>query len=283
MQPSLYYRHSGKVGRLALPYMLGLSVVGSFVLGPVYAYADYYIPFMYLNFVMTFFYGMIIGLLVVFGTRRGQVRNSLVALLGGFVAGLAALYVAWAFWIQAVTGGRLLTFSPSTLLSAIQTINARGVWRIRNNQPVTGTLLYIVWFAEALVIVGASTLTAYFSNTDEPFCERCERWIREKRVISPLQVIANPEAFRAKVERGDYEELVAMRWVSSGDAAFTKLELLHCPGCRQSCFLTVKEMLITTDSNGSASTNEKTLIEHLAIRSELHDALSQQWVRHGYR
>ena len=281
MQSPLYYRHSGKVGRLALPYMLGLGVVGSFVLGPVYAYADYYIPFIYLNFFLTLFYGMGIGFLVVFGAQRGQVRNSLVALLGGFLAGLIALYVAWAFWIQAVTGGRLMTFSPSTLLQAIQTINGRGVWRISKSQPVTGTLLYIVWFAEALIIVGTSALIAYFSNSDEPFCERCKSWIKEKRVISPLQVIANPAAFRAGVERGDYGELLALRPASSGDAASTRLELLHCPGCRQSFFLTIKETMMTVDSKGNYSKQETTLVQYLSIQSALHETLNQQWTTYG--
>jgi len=282
MQPSLYYRHSGKVGRLAVPYMLGFGLAGAFILGPVYAYVDYFIPIIYLNLVATVSYGAVIGMLVGIGAKRGKVRSDLVALLGGLLVGIIALYVAWVFWFRAASEGRFMTFWPPTLWEAIKEINARGVWRIHSN-IVKGTTLYIAWIAEALTIAGTSALVAYLTTPDEPFCEGCDSWIKDKQVVSPLQVIADPKAFRARLERGEYEEVIALRPVPPGDPSFTSLELLHCSKCRQSFFLTAKETTITIGDDGSTKRHQKSLVENMVIQSGLHDALRQQWTMHGFR
>ena len=282
MQPSLYYRHSGKVGPLAVPYILGFGLAGAFILGPVYAYVDYFIPIIYLNLVACVFYGVIIGMLVGAGAKRGKVRSESVAVLGGLLVGLIALYVAWVFWFRAASEGRFMTFWPPTLWEAIREVNARGVWRLRGS-VVKGTTLYIAWIAEALTIVGSSALVAYLSTPDEPFCEGCDSWIKDKRLVSPLQVIADPKAFRARLERGEYEEIIALRPVPAGDPSFTSLELLHCSKCRQSFFLTAKETTITIGDDGSAKRHQKTLVGNMVIESGLYDALSQQWTSHGSR
>jgi hypothetical protein len=281
MQSPLYYRHSGKVGPLAIPYMLGFGLAGSFVLGFLYAYAVYHIPIVYLNILLVVFYGMAIGFLVGYGARRGQSRNRLVSLLSGFLLGLVALYVAWVFWIRAVTSGELMPFSPAALLSILQVINERGVWSVGSGKPVTGISLYIVWGAEALTVVIASTVVAYRTASEEPFCEKCMRWIDKKQVISPLQVIASPESFRSRLELADYGELVSLKPALQGDAAFTKLELIHCQSCRQYFFLTVREGMVEVDSKGNLSTRETTLFELLSIQPAIHDTLIQQWGARG--
>ncbi len=280
MQQPLYYRHSGKVGALAFPYMLGFGLAGALVLGPVYAYVDYFIPLIYLNLVATVFYGVMIGMLVGAGAKRGKVRNNYVALLGGLLVGIIALYAAWVFWFRAASEGRFMTFWPPTLWEAIKAINARGVWRLRGS-VVTGSTLYIAWVAEALTIVGLSALVTYLNIPDEPFCEACDSWIEDKQVVSPLQVIADPKAFRARLERGEYEEIIALRPASPSDAAFTSLELLHCSKCRQSFFLTAKETTITIGDDGSAKRHQKTIVGNMLIQAGLYYALCQRRTARG--
>src|SRR4030095_13919240 len=97
MEPMVFqtYRHSGKCGAAGpLLNLLAAGVVG-FPLGLLYAYATTWLPFVYLNILMTIGYGALVGAIGVTILKRCRVRNNTVAAVGALASGLLVLYFIW--------------------------------------------------------------------------------------------------------------------------------------------------------------------------------------------
>src|SRR5579862_4665134 len=90
-----FYSHSGKFGVHGPLLALIAGVFVAYPLGIAYSYLIKWIPFIYLNCLITAGYGFAFGFLTFFLLKFGKVRNGTLALLTALVVGLAALYGAW--------------------------------------------------------------------------------------------------------------------------------------------------------------------------------------------
>ncbi len=262
--PEKYYQHSGTVGLMGPIYMLVVGVVASAVLGAVYGYAIFYIPFVYLNFFITLGFGGIVGFLVGLGGKWGKVRNPGVVLLFGLLIGLFAEYAGWVSWISALTGRELFLTNPFHILSFAKFVADRGAWGIFGWTP-QGIWLYLFWGVEGVMIVGASALVSWGMISSTPFCEPCNCWVEEKDTIGPLEPIARPDALRSQLEQGDFGAITNLTKADAQSPLFTRLELVHCTSCEQVCFLTVQAVKMEVDSKGKEKTDETAIVEHLVV------------------
>lgn len=277
-QPGKYYEHSGTVGVAGIIYMVLLGAVGAVVLGAIYGYAIYYIPLIYLNFIITIGFGWGVGFLVGKGGKAGKVRNSKALLLLGLVLGLFAEYTGWVSWIYAYTDQQTLVLSPLVILDFAGAISQGGIWSIFGWTP-TGVALYLFWLTEAAIIVGASALVAWAELSSTPFCEKCDKWIEEEEILSPLDPVGDQNELKSQLELGDYTLLktLKIKGPESDGNNYTKVTLLHCPECRQNCFLTVKSVMVTFDSDNEENTTEIDVVENLIITPDHHSMLKGQW------
>ena len=91
--------------------------------------------------------------------KRGRVRNLKVACLCGLAAGLLGLYGAWVGHIHAVFSEHPFVLSPWPLWNLILQLNEQGSWSVKDEgENVTGAVLWIVWIAEALMVIGPAAL-----------------------------------------------------------------------------------------------------------------------------
>lgn len=109
------YRHSGKFGATALVAVPLVGVLLGWPLGLAYAYLIKWIPFVYLNILLTIGYGALLGLAVGWTLQRCRVRNLPVTLVLAVVVGVAANYLQWSGHVHALLGGAPL-LSPPRLL-----------------------------------------------------------------------------------------------------------------------------------------------------------------------
>ena len=73
---SNYYKPSGKFSPIAFVYLLLVCAIVMPILGTIYAYATWYIPIIYVNFLITFGFGVSISFVVrLLVIRLGKVRN----------------------------------------------------------------------------------------------------------------------------------------------------------------------------------------------------------------
>lgn len=96
-----YYEPSGRFSFLSFLYLFLISLTALPLLAFGYAYATYYIPFIYINFLLTAGLGFGVGFVTNLAVLRlGKVRNTTLAALLGFLAGFITLYIQWAVWIN---------------------------------------------------------------------------------------------------------------------------------------------------------------------------------------
>ena len=75
-QKNKYYEHSGQIGLIGPIYMIVFGTVAALVLGAIYGYAIYYIPFIYFRFIITLIFGAAVGHSIGIGGKLGKVRNA---------------------------------------------------------------------------------------------------------------------------------------------------------------------------------------------------------------
>ena len=267
-----YYRHSGAFGFQGLVYMLAFGAVAAVVLGLVYAYSTEYIPLVYLNMLLVIAYGAGVGACVHFGAKWGKVRNGSLLLLGGAVAGLMAEYTNWVWWVFAYTKQEVFIYMPADLWQAIQDVNEQGAWSVFGSTP-TGWELWAYWGLEALVIVGLSSFAAWVTLSSLPFCETCGRWADHKDSLSPLDAVSDPQAFKSKLELGDYTSVKSLRKLPEEGTGYTTVILQNCPACTASNFLTVQAVTVSRDKKGKISRSTANILQNLVLNADTYRSI----------
>ena len=268
----LYYKPSGEVtvAGLAAGLLGGLAL--GVALAFAYSYIISYVPFIYLNFLCTAGYTAALGASVGFLMKWGKMRNTAVCVFSAMAVTLASFYVSWAVWLAVTISGNEFSVSSLTLMQhplvlwdVILRINETGAWSIgRSKLPVTGVFLWVVWAAEALVILIGSPLMAWSVFTSDPFCESCQTWCEEDKSLVPLNAADDGELKR-RVEAKDFEYLVSLGAKAENAALWYRLDLHKCPSCDNTNALSVKVEKLKIDSKGNASTQTSGLVNKLLL------------------
>ena len=235
---SLYYKHSGAFSISGAATMVVMGVVAGALLGALYGVISFYNPFIYFTFLGALAAGGATGWVVGYGARAGKVRNSVLMVLAGLLAGLVAEYLNLVGWVWAVFEGHPVVLSPLTLLSALQRVAEEGAWSLSSWTP-KGFWLYLFWIMEGLIIVGVAAFTAPTVLSDVPFCETCSAWVKDKKVFGPFQVPELPDTLKPKLESGDFSVLEQLEKPKSTPQQWLMVELLYCPSCAERVFLAV--------------------------------------------
>lgn len=269
-----YYQHSGHIELKSPIYMLTLGSLAALIFGVIYGYVTLYIPFIYLNFIITLGFGGIVGFFVGLGGKYGNVRNLKIMLLFGFIVGLLAEYIGWVSWIFAFSNQQYLALFPADLFYAAIRIADTGAQSIFDI-TAEGNGLYAIWVIEAAMIVGMSTIVARLTLSTTPFCEPCKKWIENEESFQSIEPINDPAQLKTQLERHNIEALTSLKLKTSPLGDFTLVNIKHCSSCDNSCFLTVKSMRI--DPANTENTIEHTVVENLAITQKTRETIIQAW------
>ena len=223
---SNYYKPSGKFSPLSFVYLLLVCAVVLPILAAIYAYAIWYIPFVYLNFLVTAGFGFVIAIAVgQIVIKIGKVRNYGLAIFFALIASLVAYYLQWIVWADlAINTGEVignkkigvavsnvqfdqllyLLANPSELFGLIGLINEEGTWGFKGS-VVTDTFLTIIWVIEFLIIVIIAVIGSV-ARSKEPFNETLDEWFKEEE-LPVFSYIENSNNFKQLAEQGNWEEL----------------------------------------------------------------------------
>jgi hypothetical protein len=265
------YRHSGKITLIGIPLTVCFGVVTAAVLGLVYSYIVVYDPIIYVNALCTVLLGLAVGWSVAKGARFGKIRNPILAGAYGLAFGCAGLYFAWVAdcWARSKRPFNLAAFDPNVLTAYISFFYKKGLWSIGSHggkgTTVNGIALGIIWFIEACVVIGAATYMAYKSVADTPFCEACNRWVKNNPGAARIKYSA---LARQGLAAGNLAVLDNAIGASKKDRMHTQLDLYSCSTCDSSIFLSAWDVAITVDSKGKRQTNKTPLVKHLVIAAE---------------
>lgn len=231
-----YYKHSGRAPAVGIAVGFLAGVLISIPASYLYNYGIIEITTDKLRFVCTLGFGALIGAAAGLGLFWGKVRNNSVAALVGAAASFAGLYISWAVWlIDIFERGHWISnpirplMHPRAVWRAILLINTTGTWAMEHEKPTAGTMLWLVWLAEALLIVGFGTLVAVALIKRQPFCEKCESWCSkiEKIYFAPTIL---PADLKTKLDNRQFECLPALGEGTPKKANY-RVDLHSCSSC----------------------------------------------------
>lgn len=272
-----FYSHSGKFGIHGPALALVGGAIAAVPLGLIYSFLIKWIPFIYLNFLITAGYGFVFGLMTALLMKFAKVRNGPVALLSGLAVGLMAWAGSWNGCARALLGDKVpWLLTPHQLFAFIKIIYTHGSWGIgfSSSEAVTGIPLAIIWLLEGAVIVGIAALVAYSSISTTPFCELHDCWLGQEKKMDKLDAFIRPEHIAA-FKVGDIAPLEESQPRVPASGRFARLTLRHSDQCHDFCTLSIANVTVTTDKNGNPKEEEKQLMTNLLVPRSMFDYLSK--------
>lgn len=280
--------YDDEVGDMGLPYEFsgqcepGLLAVGGLICIPVvmllslaYAYAVHYIPLIYFAGVITYFFGIGLGVIASLTLEYTKTRNAALGTVIAVSIGLLALYCSWGFclgiYFQDVS---FVTFNPLTIIEGMIAVVKENSFSIGLRSikffDISGFWLALVYLIEAGMIVVMAVLTAIGRNSSLSYCEECGEWTEEKFTSPPLSTIKDVRAIQEGLLQGQVAQLLDLRKVDAqGD--HTSLTIKTC-GCSSLNVLTINDVTVT-EENGKLKEEENELLGNVMISEEAAQAL----------
>lgn len=289
-----YYKPSGRFSLNSFVFFLLLCAVAFPLWGALYAYAIWYIPLIYINFIVTGVFAFGVGfLLSKFVIEKGKVRNVPLAIIFGIVGGLVALYFHWAVWIDlAINAGEVygnsrigiavsniklvealnLALNPKILFSYISEINEYGTWGLRGN-AVSGTFLLIIWVIEFLAVLVITTIIT-MPRAKMPFCERNNKWFQEQKMAAFSEIL-DTQKFVEKLETATDSLPEGLEKVANPKEESHSVWTLFTSEEGEN-YLSIENRLAKVDKKGKIEFKETTFVEYIEISKSLKEQLLEK-------
>jgi len=289
-----YYHHSGQFspGGALVALFLGLLVGAPVAFG--YAWLIHWDPIIYINGLAAALFGALLGLLTEQFLVTRKCRSATVAGAVAFLVALGSYYFSWAVWLNAsMTRGSILDFlKPLNMLGAILVVNEHGVWTYHGD-IIKGAVLWVVWAAEAGMIIGCAVYMATHEMLEATFCEGCEMWAKEQEGVCKVPAgTAPPTAdyagyksyikglkqhaadLKMRLENKDLAYIEQLGLVAPETIAWYRLDLHSCPQCNMTHTLRVTRFTRKFEGKKvQKQTDEKEVLRQLLLSSSEADTL----------
>ena len=251
-QPTLY-KHSGKapVGGMLLTLVGGL--IAGLVLSVIYSFLIFWIPFVYINFFVTFGFGLLIGVAVGSIAKFGKIRNTGVVAMLALGVAIIAYYAHWVAWIEFAADTRIT--EPGALWQFLSTLATLGAWSIFGWTP-TGFAMWAIWGVEAVMIVGLGTFSA-MGIIDIPFCEDTGQWAKDEKLAVRFKTVgdaASPES--------PMSLLGTLQPMAEASAAYAEVTIATADGSELRC-VSLDNVVVNTDKEGKESSTKTSVVRHM--------------------
>jgi len=262
-----YYTPSNGFSPLSFLYLIVASLLIFPILGFIYSYAIWYIPFPYINFFITAGFGFLVGVITSYLViNLGKVRNPMLA--------------GWAVWVslamespEMISGSLSLASEPGALFNIVSVLKTVGVWGL-SDSTVSGTPLLIVWLIEAAIVLVLGVLTP-LGKSREPFCEVNNKWFVEKE-LSAFNFIANPQDSLTALENMDLEYFKTLG-KSPNPTTESHSQFVLFSNETNENFLTITNRTKSINDKGEIEFNDQELTRYVEISEALSNLLEGPW------
>lgn len=218
MNQSKYYQESGEVNPLNIVFGTILLLVLTLILGYVYALLVYYIPFIYVNLIITIGLGIGLAMSNRIVWRFIKNRSSKGRLILAVVSVLFVTYFQWTAFLDSLVFGRfpmpleyleLATwiFRPAEFFGLIGQVYENGTWGIGfMGGTISGFVLGVVWFVE-IGLTALPTVSAMLDYQSPPFSENLQKWYPKFTLNRDFESMASKNMVEEKLDTGVLEML----------------------------------------------------------------------------
>lgn len=265
-----HYRPSEKPSVLGIVFGGLTGAVVAPLLAAIYAVAIVFIPLVYVNLLLTCGFGVAVGAAVAMALHFGKNRSTAVSITVISGAVILAYWLHWIFWFAAQywradfpPGDAVGLLFPPYLLEAIGSIYEEGTWSIGrgSDEAVSGFMLGIVWFAEALVILGGGIVVGLMTGAGNVFCERCDRWCHAHEPI-PMAIDPTIDSVTG-ANNQDWQTVVLNP--AMNEHSFFELVTHECESCREMLTISLSQVTISFDNKGKEQRNNNILADRVLI------------------
>lgn len=253
---------------LAVIFGLIASIGGAFVYGLLINY----VPFIYANILFAYFFGFGIAKAITFGAKLGHITNKGVIYGIGTIFILITEYFSWVFWIYVSSEFELLMFKLGDMIDIIKRVNIIGAWEIKGT-VVTGTVLWIVWALEAVIIAYGilKNLKGFYQSNS--YCSRCNSWVGNVALEVEVERYGDRKYVKETFSRGDFSAIDLMEPIVSNEIkSHWRLDLKVCDHCNSTYFLNVVEVIIS-NSKGKINSVENFVLNNVPADSSVYEKI----------
>lgn len=260
-----YYKESGKINVLftLLAFVFGAGVVVLLAYG--YSFVTDLNPFIYINFIITGIYVLILGVILGLIRQIGKMRNFPLFLSVGLVLSAIGLYAVWVSYISIVFN-KDFVYGMSHFQHAIDVLSNRSYSIGRafrsNGLELSGGMLYFLWIVEALILFLAPLFFIFhLGKDDQVYCEDCDQWAENEKVYLRKAIpLLSKEDLEAKINQHKVQDLLEMTESFQGDSSYFEIKFTSCKKCHQAYYLSVKYILNQKNSKGVSEKTEKLIL-----------------------
>lgn len=246
------------------PHGLAIAYGAALVAGVAAGWLASFIgQWFYLILIFPFVMGLIVAAAGAMGVKFGMVRSPLLAGLGGFLGGMAAILSMHYFEYQRALND-LEKLNPGFRAEwekehkgfkdyiNIQANQGVRIGRVgRGNGMNLGYIgSYIYWLLEMLLVAGIG-FAGMLGAASDPYCEGCRSW-KQSRALGRIAIPRD-----AALEAIQSGAIVQLAETDFADAAGTLvITVSECKQCGQESTIEVKLEEVTKDAKGKESTKQ---------------------------
>ena len=275
----LYYKPSGIIPVKGIFISLITAFVITVILSIIYIALQWFIPFIYLNLFIAAGLGFGVGGAVFIAIGSGKIRNTKYEGVLAALCGLLAWYCQWGLfvslmseaegsmgggmWVRSsfnLTGFWYILTHPDILFQAMLSLNDAGTFTLKHN-TVSGTLLWVVWVIEALIIIGGPILFSLSGRSTNPFSEQNDQWMEQRDVEGKLKSVADPDHMIQELSAGNLKFLKDFLPADDLSNDYATLRVYESPGDPVN-YISVTNISHKPDKKGELKKETKTVIEY---------------------
>jgi hypothetical protein len=278
----LYYKPSGKIPVKGIFISLITTFLITGILSIIYIALQWFIPFIYLNFFIAAGLGFGLGGGVFIAIGAGKIRNTKYEFVLAVLCGILAWYCQWSLfvslmsesessmgggmWVRSsfnLTGFWSIFSHPQILFRSMLLLNEAGTFSLKHN-IISGTLLWVVWIIEFLMITGLPILFALSGRATTPFSEQNDEWMEERDIEGKLQTVIDPEQIIRDLNTGNLISFKNLPPADDLSDEYSSLRIYESPGDQVS-YISVINISHTPDKKGELKKKAETVIEYLRV------------------
>ena len=292
------YQPSGKFGTLTIPLIL-LGMLVAAALAFVYQLLLQFIPLIYINFLVTVFSGIGLGVIGTWIVNTGHSRNRMIAILTGVVLALTALSAKYYFQYQTFCN-QVVEFEQEAILkeagvaldteqreqilaelkkavreeiSFVDHLNIRvdqgwNIGRRGNGAPINGVFVYLIWLIEAGILLYYA-VTKPLAAAGEPYSEKLNEWASEEEAVMNLP-ITNDEMVAQIQSAHSVDDLLSLPIPKTDES--TKFALYRVNSIEgqelEDAYLSVDLIEFSVNAKGEQETTTTSLVKHAILSSD---------------